>query len=85
MATPNPEFTDPLNSPDLDILNPEGCRTLLQIGEKALAKLMQQGLPHVPTSNSYRFVRQRVIEWMGTEGERIASRQRDSSDMEDDP
>ena len=52
------------NNPNLEILNPEGCRILLQVGEKALAKLMHEGMPHLPVSNSYRFVRHQVIQWV---------------------
>lgn len=59
------------DSPDRDILTPAGCRVLLHIGEKALTRLIELGLPHVRTSNSYRFVRTRVIEWMATEGENL--------------
>ena len=65
------------NSPDRDILTPDGCRILLQVGEKALVKLMEQGLPRIPASNSYRFVRNQVIEWMAIEGTRLG--ERDSS------
>lgn len=64
------------NSPDRDILTPEGCRNLLQIGEKALPQLIGKGLPAVPIGNSYRFVRTRVIEWMASDGERLLDRQR---------
>lgn len=61
------------NSPDRDILTPEGCRNLLQIGEKALPQLIGKGLPAVPVGNSYRFVRSRVIEWMAGDGEKLLS------------
>jgi len=57
------------HSPDLDVLTPAGCRALLQVGDKALAVLINRGLPHIEVSNSYRFVRARVLEWLSTEGE----------------
>jgi hypothetical protein len=67
------------NSPDRDILTPEGCRNLLQVGDKALGKLISAGLPAVPTSNSYRFPRAEVLRWMANEGVRLLSREPDSS------
>lgn len=62
------------NSPERDILTPEGCRNLLVVGEKALPQLIDKGLPAVPVGNSYRFVRTRVIEWMASDGERLLPR-----------
>jgi hypothetical protein len=56
--------TDPKDSPDRDILTPRGCQALLTIGEKALAIFVKQGIPYVETSNSYRFPRAAVLEWM---------------------
>ncbi len=55
------------DQPDNDILTPEGCRTLLHVGEKALTQLQGRGLPYVAISNSYRFVRTEVITWMAEE------------------
>lgn len=65
------------NSPDRDILTPEGCRHLLCVGEKAIPALIEKGLPAVPIGNSYRFVRARIIEWMATDGEKLLPRKPD--------
>lgn len=67
------------NNPDLEVLNPEGCRILLQVGEKALAKLMSEGLPYLPVSNSYRFVRHQVIQWVEDQAARTVQQALDLS------
>ena len=53
-----------INSPEREILTPEGCRYLLQIGDKQLRSLVREGLPCIRASNSYRFVRRAVIDWL---------------------
>ena len=55
-----------VNSPDRDILTPQGCQTYLQIGEKALLQLrkMSPPIPYIEISNSYRYPREAVLRWV---------------------
>src|SRR5688500_2399591 len=54
------------DSPHQEILTPEGCRALLHIGEKALCQFHKDDppIPHVETSNSYRYPRSDVLKWL---------------------
>jgi hypothetical protein len=55
---------DPKDSPDREVPTPRGCLALLAIGDRALASLIDKGLPHIETSNSYRFPKAAVLEWL---------------------
>jgi hypothetical protein len=65
-----------LNSPDREILTPAGCRTLLNVGEKALNAFMDQDdpIPYVHTSNSYRFARIEVLSWFAEQARKPKTR-----------
>lgn len=67
------------NSPERDILTPEGCRTLLNIGEKALNAFMdlEEHIPYVTTSNSYRFPRTEVLTWFADQARKPKRRKLD--------
>jgi hypothetical protein len=53
------------NSPDREVLTPEGCQALLQVGEKTLREYRREAIP-IPstyTANSYRYPRRLVLQW----------------------
>ena len=68
----NPADKKELESPNREILTPEGVRKLLNVKESAYKQMLDNGLPAVKTSNSYRHVRHQVIKWMEIEAERHA-------------
>jgi hypothetical protein len=64
------------DSPDREVLSPAGCRTLLNVGEKALNAFMDQEdpIPSVHTSNSYRFARSEVLAWFAEQAKKPKKR-----------
>ena len=64
---------DYLDSPERDILTGKGLRLLLgDLGEKSITKLIQiPGFPYLHISNTYRFHRARVLEWLAGPGEEV--------------
>ena len=74
---------NPSNSPDQDILTPKGLQALIQIGEKAVPSLLDLGMPFIPVSNTKRFVRTQVLQWLSEEAARQAWQRLGSSRIED--
>ena len=70
-----------LDSPEREVLTPIGFKLLLgDVGDKAITKLVQiPDFPYLPISNSYRFHRAKVLEWLAGPGERILKELKQSS------
>jgi hypothetical protein len=66
------------HSPDHPVLTPRGIEMLFNVGEKTIALFRRRGMPYVDSSNSYRYLRSQVLEWLAAEavvtGRKMAER-----------
>jgi hypothetical protein len=65
------------DSPNQEILTPEGCQALLHVGEKTLREYRREEppIPSVYTNNSYRYPRADVLKWFSEKCLRETSEQ----------